>query len=140
MRLFPALHALHSPFPLPPPPPPAAQVIKSQLTDTIVSHGSYLQECSVNHAIIGLRSRINKDVTIQVGGGAGLLKGEEGTPPAQNAGAGLCVWTNAQPTSCRIVPLHCAPTHCNALPLADGAPHRRHHASPPSTPHPRRTP
>lgn len=44
---------------------PPAKVIKSQLTDTIVSHGSYLQECSVNHAIIGLRSRINKDVTIQ---------------------------------------------------------------------------
>lgn len=43
------------------------QVIKSKLTDAIVSHGSYLRECTVNHAIIGLRSRIMDNVTIQVG-------------------------------------------------------------------------
>lgn len=46
---------------------PPAKVIKSRLTDAIVSHGSYLRECTVNHAIIGLRSRINEGVTIQVG-------------------------------------------------------------------------
>ncbi|KAI3430721.1 hypothetical protein D9Q98_005307 [Chlorella vulgaris] len=44
---------------------PPAKVIKSRLTDAIVSHGSYLRECTVNHAIIGLRSRINEGVTIQ---------------------------------------------------------------------------
>ncbi|EFN50814.1 hypothetical protein CHLNCDRAFT_37654 [Chlorella variabilis] len=44
---------------------PPAKVIKSKLTDAIVSHGSYLRECNVNHAIIGLRSRINEGVTIQ---------------------------------------------------------------------------
>lgn len=59
----------------PPLSPSPLQVIKSQLTDTIVSHGSYLQECSVNHAIIGLRSRINKGVTIQVRGSAAAGEG-----------------------------------------------------------------
>ena len=53
--------------PLPRPP----QVIKSKLTDAIVSHGSYLRECDINHAIIGLRSRIMENVTIQVRGGGG---------------------------------------------------------------------
>jgi hypothetical protein len=47
---------------------PPAKVIKSQLTDAIVSHGAYLRECTVNHAIIGLRSRVNEGVTIEVGG------------------------------------------------------------------------
>jgi glucose-1-phosphate adenylyltransferase len=44
---------------------PPAKVIKSQLTDAIVSHGAYLRECTVNHAIIGLRSRVNEGVTIE---------------------------------------------------------------------------
>ena len=48
---------------------PPAKVIKSKLTDAIVSHGAYLRECTINHAIIGLRSRIMEGVTIQVGGG-----------------------------------------------------------------------
>ena len=60
---------------------PPAKVIKSKLTDAIVSHGSYLRECDVNHAIIGLRSRIMENVTIQVqrrrcgGGGGGAVAG-----------------------------------------------------------------
>ena len=65
--------ALPAPAPAPahPSPLPACrQVIKSKLTDAIVSHGSYLRECNVNHAIIGLRSRIMENVTIQVRGGA----------------------------------------------------------------------
>ncbi len=63
-------------------------MIKSQLTDTIVSHGSYLQECTVNHAIIGLRSRIDKDVTIQVGGPgrAGVVRPVH----AQDTTQGVC--------------------------------------------------
>lgn len=44
---------------------PPAKVIKSKLTDAIVSHGAYLNECTVDTSIIGLRSRINSGVKIE---------------------------------------------------------------------------
>jgi hypothetical protein len=41
-------------------------VVKSKINDAIISHGSYLEECTVSNAIIGLRSRIDKHAVIQV--------------------------------------------------------------------------
>ena len=35
------------------------------LQDVIVSHGSYLRDCTVEHAIIGVRSRIESGVQIK---------------------------------------------------------------------------
>ena len=45
---------------------PPAKVVKSTITDAIISHGSYLEECTVSNAIVGLRSRIDKNAVIQV--------------------------------------------------------------------------
>ena len=45
---------------------PPAKVVKSKINDAIISHGSYLEECTVSNAIIGLRSRIDKHAVIQV--------------------------------------------------------------------------
>ncbi len=45
---------------------PPAKIVGSKLTDAIVSHGAYLDECIVENAIIGLRSRIGKGVVIRV--------------------------------------------------------------------------
>lgn len=36
------------------------------MQDVIVSHGSYLKECTVEHSIIGVRSRINEGCVIKV--------------------------------------------------------------------------
>ncbi|KAK9909310.1 hypothetical protein WJX75_000333 [Coccomyxa subellipsoidea] len=44
---------------------PPAKVVKSKINDAIISHGSYLEECTVSNAIIGLRSRISKGAVIQ---------------------------------------------------------------------------
>ena len=46
---------------------PPAKVVKSKINDAIISHGSYLEECTVSNAIIGLRSRISKGAVIQAG-------------------------------------------------------------------------
>ena len=40
--------------------------MKSKVSDAIISHGAYLEECTVENAIVGLRSRIGKNVTIRV--------------------------------------------------------------------------
>ena len=45
---------------------PPAKVVKSIINDAIISHGSYLEECTVSNAIIGLRSRIDKNAVIEV--------------------------------------------------------------------------
>lgn len=45
---------------------PPAKIVKSRISDAIVSHGSYLEECTVANAIVGLRSRIDKGAVIQV--------------------------------------------------------------------------
>ena len=44
---------------------PPAKIVKSRISDAIVSHGSYLEECTVANAIVGLRSRIDKGAVIQ---------------------------------------------------------------------------
>jgi glucose-1-phosphate adenylyltransferase len=43
---------------------PPAKVVDSALTDAIISHGAYLNKCTVEHSIIGLRSRIAEGVHI----------------------------------------------------------------------------
>ena len=45
---------------------PPAKVVRSKINDAIISHGSYLEECTVSNAIVGLRSRIDKHAVIQV--------------------------------------------------------------------------
>lgn len=45
---------------------PPAKIVHSKIADAIVSHGAFLEECSVENAIIGLRSRIGKNAIIRV--------------------------------------------------------------------------
>jgi glucose-1-phosphate adenylyltransferase len=44
---------------------PPAKVQNCKVTDAIISHGAYLEDCHVENAIIGLRSRVGKGVKIQ---------------------------------------------------------------------------
>jgi glucose-1-phosphate adenylyltransferase len=44
---------------------PPAKVVHSKISDAIVSHGAFLEECVVENAIVGLRSRIGKGSTIR---------------------------------------------------------------------------
>jgi glucose-1-phosphate adenylyltransferase len=44
---------------------PPAKLVKCKISDAIISHGSYLEECVVENAIIGLRSRVDKNVIIR---------------------------------------------------------------------------
>lgn len=45
---------------------PPAKIVSCKVSDAIISHGAYLEECVVENAIVGLRSRIGKGVTIRV--------------------------------------------------------------------------
>jgi glucose-1-phosphate adenylyltransferase len=45
---------------------PPAKLVKCQLSDSIISHGAYLEEAEVEHAIVGLRSRVGKGSKITV--------------------------------------------------------------------------
>jgi len=44
---------------------PPAKVYNCQVSDAIISHGACLEDCEVDNAIIGLRSRVGKGVKIQ---------------------------------------------------------------------------
>lgn len=44
---------------------PPAKIVDSKICDAIISHGAFLEECSVDNAIVGLRSRIGKNATIK---------------------------------------------------------------------------
>lgn len=46
---------------------PPAKIVKSQISDAIISHGAYLEECTVSNAIVGLRSRVDRNAVVQVG-------------------------------------------------------------------------
>lgn len=37
-----------------------------QIVDAIVSHGCFLRECSVQHSIVGVRSRLECGVELKV--------------------------------------------------------------------------
>eukprot|EP00891_Asterochloris_glomerata_P007782 jgi/Astpho2/7782/Aster-06074 len=44
---------------------PPAKIVHSKIADAIVSHGAFLEECTVENAIVGLRSRIGKNAVIR---------------------------------------------------------------------------
>ncbi|VVA92705.1 unnamed protein product [Arabis nemorensis] len=44
---------------------PPTKVDKCRILDSIVSHGCFLRECSVQHSIVGIRSRIESGVELQ---------------------------------------------------------------------------
>lgn len=37
-----------------------------QIVDSIISHGSFLTNCFIEHSVVGIRSRINSDVQLKV--------------------------------------------------------------------------
>ena len=37
-----------------------------QIVDAIISHGCFLRECSVQHSIVGVRSRLESGVELEV--------------------------------------------------------------------------
>lgn len=37
-----------------------------QILDAIISHGCFLRECSVQHSIVGVRSRLEQGVELKV--------------------------------------------------------------------------
>lgn len=45
---------------------PPAKIVKCKISDAIVSHGAFLEECTVDNAIVGLRARIDKGAVIRV--------------------------------------------------------------------------
>ena len=45
---------------------PPAKIVKSKVSDAIISHGAYLEECTVENAIVGLRARLGKKTVIRV--------------------------------------------------------------------------
>ncbi|XP_021852787.1 glucose-1-phosphate adenylyltransferase large subunit, chloroplastic/amyloplastic [Spinacia oleracea] len=44
---------------------PPTKVDKSKIVDSIISHGCFLQECSIEHSIVGIRSRLESGVKFQ---------------------------------------------------------------------------
>lgn len=42
------------------------KVFVTQIVDSIVSHGCFLRDCSVEHSLIGLRSRLESGVEVKV--------------------------------------------------------------------------
>ncbi|MQM09437.1 hypothetical protein Taro_042313 [Colocasia esculenta] len=44
---------------------PPSKVNNSKIVDSIVSHGSFLNNCFIEHSVIGIRSRINSDVHLK---------------------------------------------------------------------------
>ncbi|KFK36157.1 hypothetical protein AALP_AA4G085400 [Arabis alpina] len=44
---------------------PPTKVDKCRILDSIVSHGCFLRECSVQHSIVGIRSRLESGVELQ---------------------------------------------------------------------------
>jgi glucose-1-phosphate adenylyltransferase len=45
---------------------PPTKIEKCQVRDSIISHGCFLRSCSVEHSIVGVRSRIEDGVTLKV--------------------------------------------------------------------------
>lgn len=37
-----------------------------QVVDSIISHGSFLTNCYIEHSVVGIRSRINSNVQLKV--------------------------------------------------------------------------
>ncbi len=69
---------------------PPAKIVKSRISDAIISHGSYLEECTVANAIVGLRSRIDKGAVIQARARRRTRAGARQRWPAARSDAALC--------------------------------------------------
>ena len=69
---------------------PPAKIVKSRISDAIISHGSYLEECTVANAIVGLRSRIDKGAVIQARARRRTRAGARQGWPAARSDAALC--------------------------------------------------
>ncbi|RXH96426.1 hypothetical protein DVH24_008930 [Malus domestica] len=46
---------------------PLTKVEKCRIMDAIISHGCFLRECSVQHSIVGVRSRLESGVELKEG-------------------------------------------------------------------------
>ena len=44
-----------------------------QVKDSIISHGCFLRDCSVEHSIVGIRSRLESGAVLKVGGSFSFL-------------------------------------------------------------------
>ncbi|GKV38546.1 hypothetical protein SLEP1_g46448 [Rubroshorea leprosula] len=45
---------------------PPSKIDNSKVVDSIISHGSFLTDCSIEHSVVGIRSRINSGVHLKV--------------------------------------------------------------------------
>ncbi|GKV38548.1 hypothetical protein SLEP1_g46448 [Rubroshorea leprosula] len=43
----------------------SSSVTLMQVVDSIISHGSFLTDCSIEHSVVGIRSRINSGVHLK---------------------------------------------------------------------------
>ncbi|XP_052189275.1 glucose-1-phosphate adenylyltransferase large subunit 3, chloroplastic/amyloplastic [Diospyros lotus] len=44
---------------------PPSKIDNSKVVDSIISHGSFLTDCSIEHSVVGIRSRINSNVQLK---------------------------------------------------------------------------
>ncbi|TXG71985.1 hypothetical protein EZV62_000564 [Acer yangbiense] len=44
---------------------PPSKIDKSKIVDSIISHGSFLNNCVIEHSVVGIRSRINSNVHLK---------------------------------------------------------------------------
>lgn len=44
---------------------PPSKIDSSKIVDSIISHGSFLNNCFIEHSVVGIRSRINANVTLK---------------------------------------------------------------------------
>ena len=44
---------------------PPSKLVDAQITNSIVGEGSILKSCSINHCVLGVRSRVESDVVLQ---------------------------------------------------------------------------
>uniref|UniRef100_A0A9I9CPH3 Glucose-1-phosphate adenylyltransferase n=1 Tax=Cucumis melo TaxID=3656 RepID=A0A9I9CPH3_CUCME len=45
---------------------PPSKIDQSKIVDSIISHGSFLNSCFIEHSVIGIRSRINSNVHLKI--------------------------------------------------------------------------
>lgn len=79
---------------------PPAKIVNSKIFDAIISHGAFLEECSVDNAIVGLRSRIGKGATIKVMGCASCLPVHKTHHAAQPSNSQRLVTSQAELYCC----------------------------------------
>jgi glucose-1-phosphate adenylyltransferase len=45
---------------------PSNTLVSLQITDSIISHGCFLDNCRIEHSVVGVRSRIGSNVHLKV--------------------------------------------------------------------------